>query len=321
MSNISKSVTRLGNAKIIASIGAALSPIQAAFPTPPALGAHRYWHLRALASDGAGVGITAISELYFLDSGGNVIAGTYTANGTSGGNANVDLKDGNVSTFWYYFNTNGEITIDAGSPVTVETIRMASRNGGFAKQTPSEFTVAWSDDNITKTDVLNAIQTHWAQGQYKRFPLRPYILRIEALGNSQNGNSIITWAENEIHAVAAGPDITEPSGTGSGIPQEISAGRIFQKLGSGAAVPDGAFDNNVNDYTGNTGLAHYAEYRFETLPTLYEMNITARNSGGFYIQSPSQFKIRLSRDGITYFDYITYTPATFTNGQVQTFVF
>lgn len=257
---------------------------------PNVLTAHRYWRLLwGTVQSGT---LATIAELYFRDLTNTLITGTWTAWNSANGAAS-NLADGSGASFWGDSGSSSgldrwvKLDLGAGNSAIVNKVEMTPRTG-FQSQTPIDFYLQYSDDNATWTNATRFQRCDfWGSGVRKIFEVRPYIVQFYF----DDGASINTVSELEV-LNGSGTDLTTPTPA-----NDNDRGRPFGT--SDGNGPYNAFNDVLgSDYTGNGGTPGFTEWRFSGIPDCF--GVSARSRSSFGSQAPHSFKVRCSRDGITY---------------------
>lgn len=123
------------------------------------MASHRYWRFSITGSNWS---VTAVGEVQFFDSSGTLITvSSASASSTYPGYPASNAIDGNPATFWNSGgnpNTAAEtLTCDLGSAQDVASVMIWGRQD-LPAQSPTKFTVQWSDDNSAWTDATGLLQ-------------------------------------------------------------------------------------------------------------------------------------------------------------------
>jgi hypothetical protein len=278
------------------------------------LSAHTYWRLlfEGQAPNNPGSYIN-ISELQMrATSGGSnqCSGGTATADSNYGSQTPSLAFDGNNATYWESNQGTGNrwLKYQFASPVAV--LEYVIRNGPFAVEGPSSWTLQYSDDNSTWHDAdTRHQQAAWTANETRTFTLDAdatntlyWRLNITA----SDGGTYACIREMEMHATVGGAD-------------QCTGGTADSDTYSSGHLASAAFDNNTTttywESLGNSG-PWWLRYRFSAPTSVAEYSIQGHNFGGEF---PKTWTLERSGDGVNWTVVDTQTNITFTGGQTRTF--
>lgn len=137
---------------------------------------HRYWRVQAKAVE-AGTNF-ALAELQFrIVAGGadvTVPGGPALASSTFAGSSSANPYDDNAATWWATLtgqHVDGWIGYDFGSAVEIVEVLLQARDTALAsaRQAPSIFVVAGSNDGVTWIDYKRHVSAAWTIGSTQVF--------------------------------------------------------------------------------------------------------------------------------------------------------
>lgn len=193
--------------------------------------AHRYWRIDVSATNGDAY--ARVGELAFRVSSGsaNLCTGgapIKTAEfAASGDNSALAAFDGLPATAWAATSPAG-IGYDLVTAADVGHVTITARNDSYGPGgAPKDFTVRYSDDNVTFTTMWSVTnQTAWAQGEVRTFT---YLIPVGVTG----GGGRVAIAVDIIVTGALG--VTGSGGSVSGIASSPVVGPL-KVTGAGAGV-------------------------------------------------------------------------------------
>jgi len=275
------------------------------------------WRLNVFNISGHSVVSLADWKLY--DASSTLIpttSGTASASDSTYGSQN-NAFDGNAGTFWasaYAPSPSAPqwLQYQFAAPVDVASFSLTSRSSGEYMQSPDSFALLGSNDGVTWTTV-GYFSAGWsANGQVNTFtvsPPRGFGDAYRLLMTSNDGGPVFAVAEWGFKDAG-----------GSTIPLvgAAVASSVFNDSASNG--PSNAFDgvtgNQWASFDATSG--QWLAYRFSGSPGIGSFTITARSS--IANQTPKVFKLQKSIDGgSVWTDVQSYTAATWTAGQTQTF--
>lgn len=301
-----------------------LSPPFGAAPTA-------YWRLYFL---GAEQGVVSISELKMsvLPGGADIVAGatSITANYNPGGSqAPGAIRDGSTGTtsYWYSNTALGAwLQFQFASPVSdIGEIIMTARNDSlWCRQAPTAFLIQKSYDSgstWTTVSIVRGIGT-WTQTLQRTLTpasFTPGTGKASAIAwlidvtATQGTTTAVSLAEMAFATSAGGANLC----TGGG-PFHNMDGYV-----SGAFPPYKAFDGTLtgdsNTYISAGSVLGKFGYIFGTNPSVpTHLRLTAR-AQFFTGDSPANFTIKYTCDGLTYTTTDTITGQSFSLGETKTY--
>lgn len=179
---------------------------------PTAVGAHRFWGLRNMAS---GAGDLSMVTLAFRTVAAGADATTATAFASSsfdGSTLPANAFDGNAGTLWAGIggDHNASLWGDFGTPVSFVELAITARSGGLASQTPRDFSVVFSDDGIKFYELVHVSfgSTNFTSSETKTVALPTTIM----VGGASSGDPRITQRTGSL----VRPGGTSDTGVGAG---------------------------------------------------------------------------------------------------------
>jgi F5/8 type C domain len=138
--------------------------------------AHRYWRIMMNASAGNAFSLAEIQFRTVAGVSRPFSGGTASAYNSYPGYPPAQATDGDNATFWSSSDaTPGDWKYDygVGNAIDVVEIMITSRNDSFYTQTPTSFTLQWSDDGSTWTSMM-PISASWSSPtQTQAFAVTP----------------------------------------------------------------------------------------------------------------------------------------------------
>lgn len=302
---------------ILSGVVASQIPAAAA----PGLGPHRYWRVVMSAHAGDNDNLLQLAELRLVDDVATEHTATFTASTTfSGGFPASNLADANTATSWAGAVAAIPATIfaDLGSAMQIVGFKFTAADGpdGERNRAPSSWTIGWSDDAVTYTDVAQWEGIwEWDPASPRYFPFDFDLWRIRVSDN--NGSATTTFMEVELRAALAGADQTTPA------VDATTRDRIGGSVPNSGGHPVGAFDDSIAFTLAaaqvTNAMPNFLDYRFASPVSILQIAITSRVDG-FNDQAPKDFKLQRSSDGISFTDIATFSGSTgWTPGLVRTF--
>lgn len=256
---------------------------------------------KVISRQNGGGSRTTLSELQWLDSGGNPIStsgATHTASTPQAGTAN-DLFDGNTATF-YQTNTVVDAFIQTAfvSAVAVAGVKMTELSG-FPDRAPTWFDVyyntgagdtyafsgafnSWTTSAVTFMDPGVSAQTEWI-----------------VMPTTLNGAAGWFQSELEFRASLGGAD-------------EAAGGTAVGGYGFNFDVPSKLFDNDTTTFAGATSIATtpwvYGGYQLPVAKDILQVAAVNRSgnlsqsmtAGKIYAGANRGFRLRKTFSGLTW---------------------
>lgn len=283
----------------------------------PELPTHRYWGMRINATSVAG-NWPGYGEMNFLAANGgvNLAAGkslltngsfylsqNYAFDGMIGDSARgtVDGAQHNVA------HPNATVPVidyvDFGAPVAVNQFRLMALDAPYVGAMPGSFDIVYSDDGTTWATAWSVTgQTGWSQAEIRTYRSSSYTAPVYT-GSKYGAHKywrivmfgVGTVGTNNAYGIAELQMRATPSGTNQCTGGTGSAGETW----SGATVA-AAFDGNASTFWGSTSvtLSNWLQYTFPSPVSVGAVAITARGDGAAYGQTPVDFVVEFSDDGV-----------------------
>jgi hypothetical protein len=279
--------------------------------------AHRYWRVYVTAQAGGAGGNISISELSMAAStgGANLCTGSGVSVDSTVVGPATNLFDGNSNTFWA---NNAELPgwvaydFGAGNAYAIVEVKITPRNDGYYAQAPQTWQLQWSDDGSTWTSAALFTAGAWTAGSPQTFDVptpatnrfwRIYVTTV------QSGTQLAV-AEFSMASTLGGANLCTAGAN-------VIASSV---LNSGYAAAYAIDGNPSTEWAPVGGLPAWWAYDFGAAggPSIREVKITARNDY-YYGQAPTDWELQVSTDFVTWTTVQSFTAATWTNGQQQTF--
>jgi hypothetical protein len=230
--------------------------------------------------------------------------------------------DNDNGTFWAAgTSTTTWIKYDMGIGTTRDIVEVTwrSRGDGFTEQSPSDFAVQYSTDDVFWTDAWRVHHTPFTStGETRTFtkpgafaPTRYWAFRM----GRGDGVAFLAMAGTEMEMAESndGLDITNTRGSE----------RAFSTFGGAPA--SNLFDDNTGTLFSSAGSADvpdavFVAVEWATTKTIEQVKWRARSDSSNWVQSPTRFWVEWSPDNINYIERWSGTsPATWTSGETRTF--
>jgi hypothetical protein len=241
-------------------------------------------------------------------------SGTATDNGNIGGGyVAANAFDNSASTMWNSgYTGNNIVQYDFGSAVTIAEYTIATRNDGYLNDSPQTWRLEYSSDatNWSVAHVADG-QTSWSLGQVRTFALEalgayPAFWRLNV---SASGSGALTVAEMQLRASAGGANVAT-----------LANGLASASAFSSDYYPRKAFDQNGSTFFNKQSpIPASVQMQFNVGRKVKEYAITAR-SDGFFTDSPKDWALEYSYDGVSWVTADTQTNQTgWTAGETRVF--
>lgn len=156
------------------------------------MAAHRYWRLWLLASNYGSA--TSFAETQFRTTPGTPLLFSNAANASAGSAYGgipgtydgSHAADNNPSTLWAGsagFPDWWQYDYGAGNALDIKEVTITARNDAVPEQTPSSFTLQYSDDNSAFTNVQTFTAATWSLGQTQVFTVAAAPGFVDLAGN------------------------------------------------------------------------------------------------------------------------------------------
>jgi hypothetical protein len=277
------------------------------------MAAHRYWRIYITSNTSGGPHLDC-SEIEMRTSVGGAdqcTGGTASASSEVGGFEASKAFDNSTGTTWYTPSSNlpAWVKYDFGSGNDKDIVEVALTCWS-PNEHPRDWSLQYSDDNSTWTTLFAATSlTAWSANETRAFSFQNPVSAYRYWGlsiSAMDGGSAVTIADLELRTSAGGVDQT-----GSG-----TASASNSAFGHGAS---GAFDGTSATDWSISGTGNWLAYDFGAGVTkaIVEIAIAADANP---VNSPKDFKLMLSPDGLAWYPVWTITGITgWTSGQRRTF--
>lgn len=275
---------------------------------------HRYWRVQLGYSGSTAFALKNIG--FCTTAGGANIAtgGTASATQTFTG-TNIASCFANTG-IWSSTNAAPtqfiEYDFGSGNAVSLAEVFMTSRNDANFAQAPIEFVVQFSDDNVSWTSVAHCIKDGWTQNQTVRFTF-----------STSNQNASHQWWGVEIVASVSGAGYSLPemfyAATNGGSSLCVGGTARASENFSGTFNAPKAFDGNpATRWSGNDKQAQQS-LTYELASTSVVAQISMSADATVFTQTPNDFILIFSDDGLTWGYGTEFTSTTWSASQTQLF--
>lgn len=264
------------------------------------MAAHTWWRVVVTATNGdtyARIGELALKSVVGgtnLCTGGTIYKSTEFA--TSGDNSAAAAFDNNPATAWAGTTPAPAIGYNLTAAADIVQVVITARNDSFGPSgAPQSFNVEYSDNGTAWTLAWQiANQTAWTAGEVRAFVSPPpppagshAWWRINVSAN--NGSTTAQFAELQFRQTAG--TSVYPSGGTAAASSVYAAGYEADKL----------FDNNLTTtWSSNAAPPQWVNYHYGTPVLVVQVMMTALNNASFTNQTPKDFTVEFSDDGVTW---------------------
>jgi hypothetical protein len=138
------------------------------------MAAHLHWRVLITATHGSGATNCARCEMRTSAGGANAATGgTPSASNALGGYPASSAFDGNNSTFWVSpSGIPAWLRYSFAAAVDIVELVWRNRPDGYTNESPSAFSVQWSDDGTNWTTEKSFTTPAWAAGEQRTFTVQ-----------------------------------------------------------------------------------------------------------------------------------------------------
>lgn len=281
------------------------------------MAAHRWWRINCLTGT---MSVVALFGLTMTDTiGGATLLGSGTATAqTDQGGSHVPAA-ALLSSGTYWGSSAGapqwwQYDFGSGNAFDIQQIVLGTAYGsGINVFMPTSWTLQFSDDGVSFTNVITFTPAPWVDGQPQYFFVsgntNKFIWQVQCDAGTQGGLYALT-------EVAMATSMGGSDEIGSGLATASS-----QQATSGNTSALAAVDGNLSTFWGSNGgaLPRWWQYDFGPGNDFNIVEVTITAGSGVTQYHPTQWTLRYSTDGVNFTDVQTFIPTTWVANTPQVF--